>query len=175
VVAWLLERDPAARVVGIDLAPPVRPHPRLEHHARDVRDRGLAALFAERGVEAVLHFAFVLDPLYDEAEMTDIDVGGTENVLAACHAARVPYVLATSSTTAYGALADNPVPLVESHPLRAARAFNYAHDKRLMDEALARFAARNPEIATCVLRPGIVLGPNVANYIATMLVRPPVV
>src|SRR5688572_20139836 len=165
-IRWLLEADPENRVIGFDVRPPRAGDPRLEHHALDVRDPRLGALLEGRGVSALLHFAFIVDPLYDEKEMTDIDVRGTRNVLDAVAAARIPYLLATSSTTSYGALPDNPVPLREEHPTRAPREFVYAHDKKLMDEMLRDFAAVHPEVGVCIVRPCIVLGPTVSNYIA---------
>jgi UDP-glucose 4-epimerase len=171
---WLLDRDPSARVIGFDVRPPRLQSDRLEFHALDVRDPNLGAVLTGRDVRSLLHFAFVLDPMYDEKEMRDIDLGGTANVLRAVEQAKVPHLLATSSTTAYGALADNPVPLAEDAPTRATPAFNYAHDKRLMDEMLRAFAAAHSEVKVCVVRPCIVLGPTVANYIAVSLMAQPV-
>jgi UDP-glucose 4-epimerase len=169
----LLAADPQNRVIGFDVRPPRVESDRLEFHHLDVRDRALAERLRGRGVRTLLHFAFVLDPLYDEKEMSDIDLGGTRNVLDALISAEIDHLVATSSTTAYGALPDNPVPLVEEHATRAIRDFNYAHDKRLMDEMLRQFAAAHPRIGVCVIRPCIVLGPNVSNYIAaTMLTQP---
>src|SRR5512144_602749 len=81
-IRWLLDESPDHRVIGFDVRPPRIADPRLEHH--------------QRGVRALLHFAFIVDPLYDEREMTDIDVNGTRNVLEAARAARVRYLLATS-------------------------------------------------------------------------------
>jgi len=57
--------------------------------------------------------------------------------------------------------------------VRATPEFVYAHDKRLMDEMLADFSARHPEVKTCVIRPCIVLGPTVSNYIAATLLGLP--
>jgi UDP-glucose 4-epimerase len=173
----LLERDPECTIIGMDVRPPrgeLRTHPRLEHHTVDVRDARLRMIVNGRGVEALLHFAFVLDPFYDEKEMTEIDLGGTRNVMQAALEAKIPWLLATSSTTAYGALVDNPPRLDEDMPTRARPDFNYAHDKRLMDELLRDFAARHPEVGVCIVRPCIVLGPNVSNYIAATLVSLPV-
>ena len=172
---YLLEADPENRVVGFDVRPARVVDPRFEFHTLDVRDRRLGDLLAGRDVRSLLHFAFVLDPFYDEAEMHDIDVRGTRNALEAALVAGVPHVVATSSTTAYGALEDNPVPLTESSPPRARPSFAYAHDKRLMDEMLGEFARAHPEVALCTIRPCIVLGPTVANYIATTMLRQPVV
>jgi UDP-glucose 4-epimerase len=172
---WLLEADPQNHVMGFDVRPPRFAHPRLEHHQLDVRDPRLGERLAGRGVAALLHFAFILDPFYDEREMTEIDLHGTRNALDAALAANVDYVLATSSATAYGALPDNPEPLLEEHPTRAARSFVYAHDKKLMDEMLRAFAATNPGVGVCVLRPCIVLGPTVSNYIAANMLMQPVI
>jgi UDP-glucose 4-epimerase len=169
----LLETDAEARVIGIDVRPARHSDPRLEHHLLDVRSPRLGELLRERGVDVVLHFAFVVDPFYDEAAMHDIDVGGTKNVLAAVRAAGVGHLVATSSTTAYGALADNRVPLLETDPVRAAPSYAYAHDKRLMDELLSEFAAAHPDVTVCTIRPCIVLGPTVANYIVYTLLGPP--
>jgi UDP-glucose 4-epimerase len=171
---WLLERDGENRVLGFDVRPPRVPDARLVHHDLDVRDPRLRELLAGRGVDALLHFAFIVDPLYDEREMSDIDLGGTRNVLDAVVAAKIPYLLATSSTTAYGALPDNPVPLAEDHPTRAAPAFVYAHDKKVMDEMLRDFAAGHPGVGVCIVRPCIVLGPTVSNYIAATMLDQPV-
>src|SRR5262245_25985172 len=171
----LLDADPENRVLGFDVRPPRVTDPRFTFQHRDVRDQGLAGALAAQPIRSLLHSAFILDPLYDEREMHDIDVNGTRNVLEAALAAKVPHLLATSSTTAYGALPDNPVPLSEDDPPRAAPDFVYAHDKRLMDEMLGDFARAHAAIKVCTIRPCIVLGPNVANYIASLMLRQPVV
>ena len=45
--------------------------------------------------------------------MYDVDVNGTHNVLGVASDAGVGQVLVTSSSTAYGAFADNPSPITE--------------------------------------------------------------
>src|SRR5262249_20517438 len=171
----LLDPDAENRVLGFDVRPPRVSDPRFTFQHLDVRDRRLDAALAAQPLRTLLHFAFILDPLYDVREMHDVDVNGTRNVLEAALAAKVPHVVATSSTTAYGALPDNPVPLTEDDPPRATPAFSYAHDKRLMDEMLADFARAHAAVKVCTIRPCIVLGPNVANYIASLMLRQPFV
>ncbi|MCW5829913.1 MAG: NAD-dependent epimerase/dehydratase family protein [Deltaproteobacteria bacterium] len=170
----LLDAPGNHRVIGFDVRPPRIQSDRLEFHNLDIRDPKIGDVLKGRDVASLLHFAFVLDPLYDEKEMTDIDLGGTRNVLDIVLKTGIKHLLATSSTTAYGALADNPVPLREEDPTRAVRAFNYAYDKRLMDEMLRAFQKDHPEVKVCTIRPCIVLGPNVSNYIATQLLNNPV-
>jgi UDP-glucose 4-epimerase len=171
---WLLDASPDNKIIGFDVRPPRLESDRLEFHALDVRDRRIGDVLTGRGVKSILHFAFILDPLYDEKEMRDIDLGGTRNVLDAMLRAKIGHLVATSSTTAYGALPDNPVPLTESDPTRAEEGFIYAHDKRLMDEMLLRFQDAHPMVKLCVVRPCIVLGPNVSNYIAASMLSQPV-
>lgn len=171
---WLLEQDPEARVIGFDVRPPRVDSDRLEFHNLDVRDKRLGEILQGREVKSLLHFAFILDPLYDEKEMTDIDLGGTRNVLDAMLSAKIRHLVATSSTTAYGALPDNPVPLHEEDEPRAERSFVYAHDKRMMDVMLRDFQTQHPMVKVCVIRPCIVLGPNVSNYIAASMLAQPI-
>src|SRR5262245_36072414 len=90
----LLEADPDNRIIGFDVRPPRLEADRLQFHHLDVRDPQLAERLVGRGVRSLLHFAFVLDPFYDEAEMRDIDLGGTRNVLAAVERAGIGHLLA---------------------------------------------------------------------------------
>ena len=53
----------------------------------DIRDRGMGALIAAERPDALVHLAFVLNPIRDEHTMYDIDVNGTDNVLDAASAA----------------------------------------------------------------------------------------
>uniref|UniRef100_A0A8D2MTR6 Hydroxy-delta-5-steroid dehydrogenase, 3 beta- and steroid delta-isomerase 7 n=1 Tax=Zonotrichia albicollis TaxID=44394 RepID=A0A8D2MTR6_ZONAL len=69
----------------------------------DIRDPN-ALLAAMRGVHVVLHTAAVVDyrgtvPFW---EMRAVNVGGTENVVRACCALSIPYLLYTSSIAAVG-------------------------------------------------------------------------
>ena len=76
--------------------------------------------------------------------MYDIDVNGTHNVLEAATPAGVGHVLVTSSTTAYGAFPDNPVPITEDQPVRGVAAFEYARDKAESDRLCQLWALRAP-------------------------------
>jgi UDP-glucose 4-epimerase len=97
--------------------------------------------------------------------MYDIDVNGTENVLGAASAAGVSQLLVASSTTAYGAFPDNPVPLTEEHPVRGLPGYEYARDKTEIDRLCQLWAAQHPDRVMTIVRPTIVFGPNVDNYI----------
>jgi UDP-glucose 4-epimerase len=105
--------------------------------------------------------------------MYDVDVNGTQNVLEAASAAGVGQMLVTSSTTAYGAFADNPVPLTEDDPVRGAPDFSYARDKADADRLCRLWALEHPERVMTIVRPCIVFGPDVDNYIVRLWLRNP--
>jgi UDP-glucose 4-epimerase len=160
----LTQRDDT-EVVNLDLRPPAVPRPRTRFVRMDVRDRGMRALLEAERPDAVVHLAFVLNPIRDEHKMYDIDVNGTQNVLEASTAAGVQQLLVASSTTAYGAFPDNPVPLTEEHPVRGLPGYEYARDKAEIDRLCQLWAAQHPDRVMTIVRPTIVFGPNVDNYI----------
>ena len=161
----LLVQHEDNEVVNLDIRAPAVPRSRTRFVHMDIRDRGIAALIAEERPDALVHLAFVLNPIRDEHRMYDIDVNGTANVLDAAAAAGVPHLLVASSTTAYGAWPDNPVPIPEEHPVRGLPAYEYARDKTEIDRLCQLWAAQHPESTMTIVRPTIVFGPNVDNYI----------
>ena len=82
-------------------------------------------------------------------------------------------MLVTSSTTAYGAFPDNPIPITEDWPVRGVAAFEYARDKTESDRLCQLWALRHPERTMTIVRPCIVFGPNVDNYIVRIWTKAP--
>jgi UDP-glucose 4-epimerase len=160
----LVERDDN-EVVNLDIRPPAVPRSRTRFIKMDIRDRGMRDLFERERPDAVIHLAFVLNPIRDEHTMYDIDVNGTQNVLEAAAAAGVQQMLVASSTTAYGAFPDNPVPMSEDFPVRGLPGYEYARDKTEIDRLCQLWAAQHPDRVMTIVRPTIVFGPNVDNYI----------
>jgi len=97
--------------------------------------------------------------------MYDIDVNGTQAVLQAASDAGVKQVIQTSSATAYGAFPDNPKPIAEDLPVRGAPDFSYAKHKADSDRIAQLWALQNPDAVMTIVRPSIVFGPSVDNYI----------
>ena len=174
LVERLVSLPDTERILICDLRPPRVFHPGVEFKRLDVRDADLvrSTVAAERP-DALLHLAFILNPMHDEAAMYEIDVGGTHNVLEAAAAAGVGQVLVTSSSTAYGTFADNPVPLTEEHPVRGVPDFEYARDKAESDRLCQLWALRHPDRVMTIVRPCIVFGPNVDNYIVRLWTQQP--
>jgi UDP-glucose 4-epimerase len=174
LVELLSRREETERIVICDLAPPAAYRPKTEFQRVDVRDRDSIRGALERSRSDVLiHLAFILNPSHDEHFMYDVDVNGTHNVLEAAAAAGTRQVLVTSSSTAYGAFPDNPVPLTEEDPVRGVPGFAYARDKTESDRLCQLWAATYPERTMTIVRPCIVFGPNVDNYLVRLWTKAP--
>jgi UDP-glucose 4-epimerase len=173
----LVERlgaDDGVEILICDVRPPRVFRPGVEYRALDVRDAAAVRdAVASWQPDAVVHLAFLLNPIHDEALMYSVDVEGTHNVLEACSASDVGQVLVTSSSTAYGAFPDNPVPLTEEHPVRGVAEFEYARDKTECDRLSQLWAARHPERVMTIVRPCIVFGPSVDNYLLRLWTKQP--
>lgn len=167
----LLDADSdVERIVGVDVAEPVHVSSKLEFHQMDVRDARLAKAFP--GVDTVVHLAFVLNPIRDEERMRSINVDGTRNALDAAAATAVRKIVYPSSATVYGAHPDNDFPLTESSSLRANPDFSYAAHKLETERLIAAFKEDHPEVIVTILRPAIVFGPNVQNFVSRLLEAP---
>ncbi|MEX1177618.1 MAG: NAD-dependent epimerase/dehydratase family protein [Nitriliruptor sp.] len=172
LVELLLDDPDVARVVAIDVTDPDGEPvaARLERRRGDVRDPAIGASFV--GADVVVHLAFVLDPSRDEATMHAVNVGGTRTVLQAARDAGVRKVVYVSSAVVYGAHPDNPLPITEDQPLRPNTPFNYAEHKAEIERWLWPWAAQQDDMVVTVLRPSIVAGPGVSNFISRQLDAP---
>jgi UDP-glucose 4-epimerase len=167
-------RDETERIVNVDVRPPVASRPDTAFVRGDVRDyASIKALMEREEIDCLIHLAFLLNPIRDDARMYDIDVNGTVAVLRAASEAGIGQVLVTSSATAYGAFPDNPRPIAEDWPVRGVPDFAYARDKADMDRACQFWAAENKGRVMTIVRPCIVFGPNVDNYIVRGWDNPP--
>jgi UDP-glucose 4-epimerase len=174
LVERLAGRDDTERILICDVRPPRVFRPKVEYRELDVRHAAsVRSVVAEEGPDALVHLAFILNPMHDEAAMYHVDVGGTSNVLDACSDAGIGQVLVTSSSTAYGAFPDNPVPLTEDQPVRGVPDFEYARDKAECDRLCQLWALRHPERVMTIVRPCIVFGPNVDNFIVRLWTKQP--
>lgn len=173
LVERLSQHDDVERIVIADLRAP-KFRPKTAFAELDVRDRAACAeLFARERPDVLIHLAFLLNPIRDEARSYAVDVGGTQSVLDAASAAGIGHVLVTSSTTAYGAFPDNPVPITEEQPVRGVPEFSYAVHKTEADRLCQLWALEHPERVMTIVRPCIVLGPTVENYIIRTLADQP--
>jgi UDP-glucose 4-epimerase len=174
LVDLLSRREDTEQIVICDLAPPAAYRPKTQFERVDVRDREAVRSALQRSsADALIHLAFILNPSHDEQFMYDVDVNGAHNVLEAAAAAGTQQVLVASSSTAYGAFPDNPVPLTEDDPVRGVPSFPYARHKTESDRLCQLWAAAHPDRVMTIVRPCIVFGPSVDNYIVRLWTKVP--
>ena len=174
LVDLLERRDDTEKIVICDVAPPKGYRPHTEFDKVDVRDRQAVRSVLDRvRPDVLVHLAFILNPSHDEDFAYNVDVNGTHNVLEAASKAGTPQVLVTTSGVAYGAFPDNPVPLTEDDPVRGVANFSYARDKTESDRLCQLWALHHPERVMTIVRPCIVFGPNVDNYLVRLWTKQP--
>ncbi|RUO76419.1 SDR family oxidoreductase [Pseudidiomarina taiwanensis] len=160
------------QVVGLDVRAATAPA--YPFYQMDIRSPALAEVIAAHQITHVVHLASILQPSNDPKRDYDIDVNGTRNLLEACVQHAVEHLTITSSGAAYGYHKDNPAWLTEQDPLRGHPKFSYSEHKREIEELLAHYRQRAPQLKQLVLRPGTVLGRTTSNPITALFQRPKV-
>lgn len=159
-----LDADPAVEtVVGLDVTEFSHPSKKFRYHRKDMRDPGVAGIFKEHRIDALVHLAFVLIPLHDRQRQWDINVNGSKNVLRAAVESGVRKIAYASSGHVYGAWPDNPVPLTEEHVPRPNPKVQYQVEKRELEKELAALQQKYPDLVWTALRPATIVGPDVRN------------
>jgi len=161
-----LERnDEVEKVVGISRRKYEHSFTKLDYHRMDVRSDKLEELFAKNEVDAVVHLAFILNPIHNKKEMRSIDIEGAKNVLEASKHAGVKKIIMTSSTTVYGTWPDSPV-YTEESPVRPHPTYYYSRHKVEIEKMCNAF---NNDIALTIFRPCLVLGPTTEQFYSKLL------
>jgi UDP-glucose 4-epimerase len=174
----LLQQLGDFNVVGLDVRPPEN----MELARFEQIDFGTEAsctqlidLLRETEATAVVHLAFVLDPVQtgvlDEERMWQINVAGTARVMEAIsvvnrHRGDVRQFIFPSSVAAYGP--ETPPMVREDHPLRA-HTLPYAVHKKRSDEVVRYRQDWMSDCRTYMLRPHIFAGATVQNYMVGAL------
>ena len=172
----LLEADPRYdRVLALDVRRPDIPDlVKTEHHAIDLTvptvGTQLAALL--RGVDTVIHGAFLSMPTHAASWAHELEDVGTMHVLDACAQVSPQRLLLVSTTLVYGPSAGNPNWLAESAPLRGLAGSRFVTDKVRAEMQVQRYAGEHPETQVAVLRFAPILGPTIQNYITRFFSRP---
>lgn len=169
LVERLVHKEDTEQITLADIRPPKRSFDKVSYSQCDVSSEAARSLVLEQRPDVLVHLAFILNPIHDLTKMYQVDVNGCQNVLNAATEAGIKHVLVTSSATAYGAWPDNPVPIDEEWPVRGVPQFEYARDKTESDRICQLWACRNPDAVMTIVRPTIVFGPNVDNFIVHSL------
>ncbi|MGY1692336.1 NAD-dependent epimerase/dehydratase family protein [Geodermatophilus sp. SYSU D01105] len=160
----LLQADDRVRqVVGIarrPFNPAERGWTKMTYRRGDVRDPG-ALREAFEGADVVVHLAFLITGNAPRRTTRSINVDGTLNAFRVAAAVGARRFVHASSVAAYGWHRDNPERIPEDWPVRPAARLFYAREKAELEHLLAAEAAATPDLALYLLRPPVVLGPNV--------------
>jgi len=168
IIERMENNEKCEKIIGISRRKFVHRFEKLEYHQMDVRDKKLRDLFDKHDVDVIIHLAFVLNPIHDEKEMHEINVGGAKNVLKVAKEIEAKKIIITSSTMVYGAWPDNPKYLTENSPMRGHPTYYYNRDKVEIEKLCRRFSMEYEGILT-ILRPCLVLGPNVNHFYSRLL------
>jgi len=162
------------QVIGVDLNPPRTDRPirfvRMDF-GKEESCRELFLLLRESRPAAVLHLAFVIDPVrtgvLDVDRMWQINVAGTARVMEAITEANrdeaiVKKFVYLSSVSAYGS--DLPQAVSEDFPL-GAHTLPYATHKMESDKVVQQRAPALRGCSVYMLRPHIFAGASMENYL----------
>ncbi len=165
LIPLLQDDDRIARVIGIarrPFDPAERGWTKMEYRQGDVREpEALEAAF--RGADVVVHLAFLITGNASRRTAREINVEGTLNAFRAAAAAGARRFVYASSVAAYGFHADNPEVIAEDWPVRPAARLFYAQQKAELEHLLAEEADTSGSPDLYLLRPPLVLGPNVVG------------
>jgi UDP-glucose 4-epimerase len=156
-----LSADTLAQMTGISFV------------AADIRDRqAMTNIIAEHQITCIVHLAAIIDSTsLPEQTQYEIDVTATEQLLALAVAHKVQRIIISSSGAAYGYHADNPQWLCESDALRGNDVFLYSRHKRKVEEILADYRRKSPQLQQIVFRVGTILGATTNNLITRLFDR----
>jgi nucleoside-diphosphate-sugar epimerase len=162
-------------VIGIDVNPP-GVDSEMQFERLDLGDesstRTLYELLRDTHAYAVVHLAFVIDPVrsgvLDVERMWQINVAGTARVMEAITESNrttddgVKQFIFPSSVSVYGP--ELPEPANEESPF-AAHTLPYAIHKKQSDEVVQQRASALRGCSVYILRPHIYAGASVENYL----------
>lgn len=139
----------------------------LEQRRGDIADRD-AVFAAADGVDAIVHSAGKVGAWGPAHEYHDINVCGTDNVLAACarHGIRKLVFTSSPSVVQHGRDIEGAD---ESLPYPEHFASVYAQTKALAEQRV--LAANGADLATVALRPHFIWGPGDPNLLPRVLAR----
>lgn len=160
-------RDAGAEVTSCDVVP--SPVDGIRHLPLDILHDDVGRAIDEGRPHAVVHLVARVDPPNGQegrAKMRALHIEGITRVVRGAVANGVKRFVLASSACVYGAHPDNPIPLVESAPLRPREDFPYALDKVSQEEVLEREGAG---MSTAIVRPAVIYAKEARNYLTEVL------
>jgi nucleoside-diphosphate-sugar epimerase len=154
-------------VVSLDLQAPLLTSRKLRWARVDVRDPQIGTHLS--GCDAIIHLAYLVSGYYRRELADAVNIEGSKNVFTQAANAGVRHLVFCSSIAAYGSIPGHPVPLVEDSPRRYQDEFAYAATKFRVEEWLDDFERARPELAVTRIRPAILVGSRMPNFLGDLL------
>lgn len=170
VCALALADPDVPHVIAIDRRSLRRLPAGIERHQVDLATADLKPLL--EGAASVVHLAQAEGPVPGASINAATGEGGlARRVLDAASAVGAPHVVLLSSATAYGAWANNPVPLTEDAPLRPNPGVAMASEKAEAERAAADWRDDHPGATIAILRPTVTVAASGNGWLARALAR----
>lgn len=153
LVERLVDDDEVTEIVGVARRPTAWRPAKTRWVQADVARDDLDPLV--RGMDAVVHLAWIFQPTHDPLATWDNNVGGSLRVFDAVAAAGVPTLVHASSVGAYS---PGPVDgaVDESWPTHALPTAGYGREKSYVERLLDLFEHDRPGTRVVRLRPGFI-------------------
>ncbi|MFC1853071.1 NAD-dependent epimerase/dehydratase family protein [candidate division CSSED10-310 bacterium] len=172
---YVCQESWVGEIIGLDKVKPTKPIKGVTYRQCDITTTQWTEIIVSEKPDILVHLAFIVNPIRDVSLMRTINVLGTRRTFEAAKQGGVSHILVASSATAYGAWPDNPIPLTEEHPIRPHPTFQYGREKGELESYYQQFAEDNDTIGVAVIRPVIVYGPGVDNYLSRFIFAFPIV
>ena len=167
-------RDPRVqRVVAIDRRPIHRAPDGVTTIRADLATADVKPML--EGATTVVHLAQCTGADAEASGSTAGDSLLARRVLEAASAVGAEHLVILSSATAYGAWANNPVPLTEDAPLRPNPGVALAAEKAEVERMAAEWRDAHPNATVAILRPTVTVSAEGNGWLAKALARPPAV
>ncbi len=133
----------------------------------DLRDKtGVTAACA--GQDTVFHVGALSAPWGDPSEFYATNVGGTENILAACRAHKIPQLIHVSSpSVVFTGRDQHNLPDDAPYPKRFASV--YSETKKLAEDQVNAAFAEGSGLSGVILRPKAVFGPGDTSLLPRLI------
>ncbi len=171
----LLASTGVDEIIGVDWRDSGLTLPRFTEVQLDVRSPQLARIMTD--IDAVVHMAFIVmqqdlgENCRDRELMRDINVRGSQNVIALAAQCGVKRLVHLSSAAVY-ALPTHTKRATESHARAAQPRFAYGEDKVAVEDWLDRFESEHPDLGVVRLRPHVILGPQSQPFLRALMRYP---
>lgn len=156
-------------VVAVARRAPGRTFARTTFISADIASSDLVGIL--RGVDAVVHLAWLIQPGRTESITHRVNVAGSDRLFRAAVEANVPALLYASSVGAY-----SPGPkdrrVDESWPTEGIRSSFYSRHKVAVERRLDRLEREHPAMRVVRMRPGLIFKADAATEIRRLFAGP---